>query len=132
MMRRKCQGQSRCPVNVELRDLRWAVVTSQHRSLRQAAQALNVRQSTLSHRLWFIEDRLGAEQFLRSNGGTHPTVAGLEFPDTAKRILEDTSAAFRKLKARSRGETGQLSRLTSDGPAALRCGRAVRSYDVAV
>lgn len=30
-------------MDVELRDLRWAVVASQHRSLRQAAQTLNVR-----------------------------------------------------------------------------------------
>lgn len=96
-------------MTVELRDLRWAVVASQHRSLRQAAQALNIRQSTLSRRLRFIEDRLGAELFLRSNGGTHPTVAGLEFLDVARRILEEASAAFQKLKARSRGETGQLS-----------------------
>ncbi|CAH1664644.1 LysR family transcriptional regulator [Chelatococcus asaccharovorans] len=96
-------------MDVELRDLRWAVVASQHRSLRQAAQALSIRQSTLSRRLRLIEDRLGAELFLRSNGGTHPTVAGLEFLDTARRILEDASAAFRKLKARSRGETGQLT-----------------------
>jgi DNA-binding transcriptional LysR family regulator len=96
-------------VDVELRDLRWAVVASQHRSLRQAAEALNVRQSTLSRRLRFIEDRLGVELFLRSNGGTHATVAGLEFLDTARRILEDTTTAFRKLKARSRGEAGQLT-----------------------
>ena len=96
-------------MDVELRDLKWAVVASQHRSLRQAAQTLNVRQSTLSRRLRFIEDRLGAELFLRSNGGTHPTVAGLEFLDTARCILEDASAAFRRLKARSRGETGQLT-----------------------
>ncbi|WP_267215933.1 LysR family transcriptional regulator [Chelatococcus asaccharovorans] len=94
---------------MELRDLKWAVVASEHRSLRQAAQALNIRQSTLSRRLRFIEDRLGAELFLRSNGGTHPTVAGLEFLDAARRILEDASTAFRKLKARSRGKTGQLT-----------------------
>lgn len=87
-------------MDVELRDLRWAVVASQHRSLRQAAQVLNVRKSTLSRRLRFIEGRLGAELFLRSNGGTHVTVAGLEFLDRARRILEDTSIAFRKLKAR--------------------------------
>jgi DNA-binding transcriptional LysR family regulator len=42
-------------VDVELRDLRLAVVTSQHRSLRQAAEALNIRQSTLSRRLHEIE-----------------------------------------------------------------------------
>jgi hypothetical protein len=40
-------------VAIELRDLRLALVTSQHRNLRQAAEALNTRQSTLSRRLEF-------------------------------------------------------------------------------
>jgi hypothetical protein len=35
-------------VSVELRDLRWAIVAAQHRSLRQAAEVLDIRQSTLS------------------------------------------------------------------------------------
>lgn len=46
-------------VGMELRDLRLALVTSQHRSLRQAAEALNIRQSTLSRRLHEIERQLG-------------------------------------------------------------------------
>ena len=46
-------------VDIELRDLRLALVTSQHRSLRQAAEALNIRQSTLSRRLHEIERQLG-------------------------------------------------------------------------
>ena len=43
---------------MELRDLRWALVVSRHRSLRQAAATLNVRQSTLSRRLRDLEYRL--------------------------------------------------------------------------
>lgn len=74
-----------------------------------AAQVLNVRQSTLSRRLRFIEQRLDAQLFERTNGGTHPTIAGMEFLETARRILDETGAAFRKLKARSRGESGQLT-----------------------
>src|SRR5260221_6642925 len=76
-------------VTVELRDLKWAIVTSQHRSLRQAAQTLNIRQSTLSRRLRDLEYQLGAELFERTNGGTRPTTAGQEFLDTARRIIED-------------------------------------------
>ncbi|MCU4161725.1 LysR family transcriptional regulator, partial [Acidiphilium sp. AL] len=57
-------------VDIELRDLRLAVVTSQHRSLRQAAEALNIRQSTLSRRLHEIERQLGVVLFERTNGGT--------------------------------------------------------------
>ena len=96
-------------MELELRDLKWAIVTSQHRSLRQAAEALKVRQSTLTRRLQNIEYRLGATLFERTNGGTRPTIAGLEFFELARRILEDTDAALRNLKARSRGESGRLT-----------------------
>lgn len=94
---------------VELRDLRLAVITSQHRSLRQAAEAINIRQSTLSRRLRDLEYRLGATLFERTNGGTHPTVVGLEFFELARGILEDTDTALRNLKSRGQGETGKLT-----------------------
>ncbi len=96
-------------MDLELRDLKWAIATSQHRSLRQAAEALQVRQSTLSRRLQNIEYSLGATLFERTNGGTRPTIAGLEFFELARRILEDTDTALRTLKARSRGEHGRLT-----------------------
>ncbi len=94
---------------VELRDLRLAVITAQHRSLRQAATAINIRQSTLSRRLRDLECRLGAILFERTNGGTRPTVAGLEFFEHARRIIEDTEIALRVLRSRSRGEYGKLT-----------------------
>jgi DNA-binding transcriptional LysR family regulator len=96
-------------LTVELRDLRWAIAISQHRSLRQAAEALNIRQSTLSRRLREVEDRLGADLFERTNGGTQPTIAGLEFIETARRILDDIDSAVRRLNARSHGESGRLT-----------------------
>jgi len=96
-------------VDLELRDLKWAIVTSQHRSLRQAAEALQVRQSTLSRRLKHIEHLLGAALFERTNGGTHPTVAGLEFLESARRIIAETDCALRMLRTRSRGENGRLT-----------------------
>jgi DNA-binding transcriptional LysR family regulator len=92
----------------ELRDLRLAIVASQHRSLRKAAEALDIRQSTLSRRLRDLEYRLGAVLFYRTNGGTHPTIAGREFIETARGILDEVDAAFRRLKTRSRGEIGEL------------------------
>jgi DNA-binding transcriptional LysR family regulator len=96
-------------VSIELRDLRWAVTVAQYRSLRQAAEALNVRQSTLSRRLRVLEDRAGAALFERTNGGTHLTAAELEFIEFARRILDDTETALRKLQSRSRGESGRLT-----------------------
>jgi DNA-binding transcriptional LysR family regulator len=79
---------------VELRDLKWAIVASQRRSLRRAADALNVRQSTLSCRLHDLEYRLGSELFERTNGGTHPMPIGREFLEIARRIVEEADAAF--------------------------------------
>jgi DNA-binding transcriptional LysR family regulator len=96
-------------MTVELRELRWAIVASQHRSLRQAAEALNVRQSTLSRSLRGLEHKLGATLFDRTNGGTRPTIEGQEFLDAARRIVEETEAMTWCLKTRSRGESGRLT-----------------------
>lgn len=94
---------------MELRELRWAIVASQHRSLRQAAETLRVRQSTLSRRLRNLEYRLGSDLFERTNGGTHPTLIGQEFLTIARRIVEEADAAFARLKATSSGQAGRLT-----------------------
>ncbi|WP_040844517.1 LysR substrate-binding domain-containing protein [Nitrospirillum viridazoti] len=103
-------GQTRASTGlVELRDLRLAVIASQHRSLRQAAEAINIRQSTLSRRLRDLEYCLGSVLFERTNGGTRLTLAGREFLASVRHILGETDGAVRRLQARSRGENGRLS-----------------------
>lgn len=94
---------------VELQDLRWAITASQHRSLRQAAERLNIRQSTLSRRLSDLEDRLGTVLFERTNGGTRPTAAGRDFLETARRIIDEMDTAFSRLKTCSHGASGRLT-----------------------
>jgi DNA-binding transcriptional LysR family regulator len=94
---------------IELQELRWAIIATQHRSLRQAAEALNIRQSTLSRRLRSLESMLGVQLFQRTNGGTRPTIEGLEFLDAARRIIDETETITARLKSRSRGESGRLT-----------------------
>lgn len=94
---------------IEFRDLRWAIIAAHHRSLRQAAETLNVRQSTLSRAIRDLEGRLGATLFERSNGGTRPTLEGQEFLEAARRIVEETEALALKIKTRARGESGRLT-----------------------
>jgi DNA-binding transcriptional LysR family regulator len=96
-------------VDVERRDLRLAVVTSQYRGLRQAAEALNIRQSTLSRRLHEIERQLGVVLFERTNGGAHLATVGLEFIASAKRILDEVDTELRRIRSRSRGKLGLLT-----------------------
>ncbi|WP_396604306.1 LysR substrate-binding domain-containing protein [Bradyrhizobium sp. YCK136] len=94
---------------MELRDLRWAIVASEHRSLRQAAETLKIKQSTLSRCLRDLEYGLGSTLFERTNGGTRPTIEGQEFLDAARRIVVDTEAMASRIKTRSRGESGRLT-----------------------
>jgi Bacterial regulatory helix-turn-helix protein, lysR family len=67
-----------------------ARTAAQYRSLRQAAEALNIWQSTLSRGLRDLEYQLGTVLFERTNGGTRPTIEGQELLETARRIVEET------------------------------------------
>lgn len=96
-------------MTIELRDLRRAIVVAQYRSLRQAAEALNVRQSTLSRGLRDLEFELGTPLFERTNGGTRPTIDGLEFLESARQILEETETVTARFKTRYRGSSGRLT-----------------------
>lgn len=96
-------------MDIELRDLRWAIVAAQHRSLRQAAETLNIRQSTLSRGLRDLEYQLGTVLFERTHGGTRPTMEGQVLVEVARRIIEATESITARLKARSRGENGLLA-----------------------
>lgn len=94
---------------MEFRHLRWAIAASQHRSLRQAAETLRIKQSTLSRGLRSLEHSLDVTLFERTNGGTRPTTEGKEFLDTAQRIVDQTDAMTIRVKNRSRGESGRLT-----------------------
>ncbi len=96
-------------MSFDFRDFRWAVVVARHRSLRRAAEALGIRQSTLSRRLRDLEDRVGTPLFERSNGGTRPTVAGGEFLHTAQRLIDEVNASLLRLKNHGRSEGGILT-----------------------
>jgi DNA-binding transcriptional LysR family regulator len=87
--------------SIEFRNLRWTVAASQYRSLRQAAIALNVRQSTLSRRLRDVELEFGVVLFERTNGGTHPTLVGSEFLEAARHIVQEAEALGIRFKSRS-------------------------------
>lgn len=89
--------------------MRWAIIASQHRSLRQAAETLRIKQPTLSRCLRDLECKLGVTLFKRTNGGTRPTIEGQEFLDAAQRIVDQTEAMTVRVKNRSRGESGRLT-----------------------
>lgn len=96
-------------MNFELRELRWAILAAEYGSLRQAAEALHIRQSTLSRSLRGLEQAFGQVMFERSPGGTQPTAEGLEFLDVARRIVAETEELGAHFKGRQHGHTGRLA-----------------------
>jgi DNA-binding transcriptional LysR family regulator len=96
-------------VNLEFRELRWAIGVAQYRSVRQAAIALHVRPPTLSRRLRDLEGELGIVLFERNRRGTRPTEKGREFLEAAQRIVEEMEGVASWLKRRFQGEGGHLT-----------------------
>ncbi len=93
----------------ELRQLRYAVIAAESPSFRQAAQALRVRQTTLSKRILLLEQRLGVPLFERTKRGAVPTPAGIEFARTARRILDDIDLLTSNARSVAKGEAGRLA-----------------------
>jgi DNA-binding transcriptional LysR family regulator len=74
---------------IEVRQLRYAVLTADTRSFSRAATALNMKQATLSLRVTQLEDKLGIKLFTRSTRGAEPTEMGQVFLESARRIITD-------------------------------------------
>ena len=74
---------------IDLQHLRFAVAAADHGSFRQAAEAMAVRQSTLSRSILHFEQLIGVSLFERSSGGVSPAIAGRNLLRLALTILEE-------------------------------------------
>ena len=72
---------------VELQHLRYCLASADHGSFRRAAEALLIKQSTLSRKVRELEDTIGVQLFDRSSGGVQATPIGQTFLKTARSIL---------------------------------------------
>ena len=96
-------------MTIEVRQLRYAVLTADMSSLSRAASALNMRQATLSQRVTQLEDKLGIKLFTRSTRGAEPTEMGRVFIESARRIITDIDNLQTTARAVSYGEQGRLA-----------------------
>jgi DNA-binding transcriptional LysR family regulator len=80
-----------------------------HGSFRRAADALMVRQSTLSRCVRQLEESIGIVVFERSSGGVRATPAGRNFLHAARSILEQMDALAAIAHSAGRGEAGRLT-----------------------
>jgi DNA-binding transcriptional LysR family regulator len=115
-------------MEIELKHLTYFVAAAEHRSFRQAANALDVRQSVLSRRIRALEEELGVSLFERDTLGARLTLAGERLQARAKSVLDDTEELLRSGREAGRGMVGNLriGVICSLGPGFLR--DLVRNY----
>jgi DNA-binding transcriptional LysR family regulator len=95
-----------CMIEVHL--LRYALAAADSGSFSQAADRFGIKQSTLSKRIHYLEDRLGVALFRRSTRGVVPTDPGAGILRKARRIVADIDALDEDCAAIARGTAGTL------------------------
>lgn len=96
-------------MGIEIRQLRYAVMTADTQSFSRAAAALNVKQSTLSRRVMQLEHRLGVKLFERTTRGAEPTENGRVFIEQARRIITDVDNLQTTARNVSYGLQGRIA-----------------------
>lgn len=96
-------------MSVELKHLRYAEAAERWGSFRKAADSLAIKQSNLSRRVRYLEEQLGVALFERTSGGVRPTLAGRDFVNGVRRVLNDLQVVIDGAKSMGRGEAGYLT-----------------------
>jgi DNA-binding transcriptional LysR family regulator len=86
-----------------------ALFVADHQSIRGAARALGIRQSSLSRRVRALEDELGVSIFERHRRGVTVTNAGARFLQQAQDALLHLEQATKSAGEAGQGAAGQLS-----------------------
>ena len=94
---------------ITLQHLRYAAAAASHGSFRQAAEALSLKQSTLSRVIRQLEETVAVRLFERSSGGVRATTAGHDFLRMARSILSQMDALVATAHTNGRGEAGRLT-----------------------
>jgi LysR family hydrogen peroxide-inducible transcriptional activator len=108
-------------LNLSLKQLRYFLVTSRHKSLRQAALELKITQPSLSAQLKCLEEVLGIELFERTRGGITLTPMGRDLIVEARLAVNAAEAILEAASFATRGPTGtfRLGVTPSLGPYSL-------------
>lgn len=94
---------------IKFQHLRYAVAAADHGSFRRAAEALLVKQSTLSRCISQLENSVGMTIFERSSGGVRATEAGRHFLRLVRSIMEQLDSLLTTAYRTGRGEAGRLT-----------------------
>ena len=93
---------------MELRHLRYFVAVAEEQHYGRAAERLHIAQPALSRQIQDLERELAIQLFERLPRGVRISVAGRQFLEDARRILQDVGEAATRAGRVARGETGTL------------------------
>lgn len=102
------QGSLPQRLHLDLNQLEQAIAAANCGSFRQAAEALSIKQSTLSRSIKLLEQSFGVAIFVRTSGGVQATPIGRRFLRTASSIVEQLHALSVFTRASGRGDAGRL------------------------
>jgi LysR family transcriptional regulator, hydrogen peroxide-inducible genes activator len=85
---------------VTLRQLQYVIAVAKTGSFTKAAEAENAEQSTVSHQIKTLEDRLGIEIFNREIKPIQPTKEGAELITKAHDIIAKVEALIEPFKSK--------------------------------
>ena len=103
------------PAPLEWTALRDFLAVAEGGSLSAAARRLGVSQPTLTRRMAALEDRLGAELFLRTPRGLELTEAGEAILEPARHMEQEARAAEVAVTGRDRALAGPVRITTTEG-----------------
>lgn len=108
-------------LNISLKQLRYYLVASKHKSLRQAARELKISQPSLSAQLKGLEASLGVNLFERSRGGAILTPLGRELVGEAQHAINAAESIIDAANYVKNGPSGtfRLGASPSLGPYSL-------------
>ncbi|QDR79797.1 LysR family transcriptional regulator [Sporomusa termitida] len=93
---------------MNIKELQYVVKIAEEQSISNAANQLFVAQSTLSHALNKIENKLGTPLFDRSTIPLKPTYAGKVFVETAHKILTINKELYQQIQDIAEYKRGAL------------------------
>jgi DNA-binding transcriptional LysR family regulator len=105
---------------IDLKHLRHAVAAADYGSFRQAAEALNIKQSTVSRSILQLEHATSIRLFERSPGGVVVSTLGSDFIRMAKAVLEQINEFGPSIATRSQNEVLRIGFCTSLSAGGLR------------
>lgn len=92
----------------DLRVMRQFLAVAEHRSVRRAAEALQMSQPPLSVAMRQLEQSIGAQLFTRSALGVELTPAGVVLKVEGDRLMRQSLRAYALARATGRGELGEV------------------------